>query len=168
MNVTLVHANKQLGLFGSDQMGPAYFAAEESGPHRAFTGARLFFANPDTCRSIVALNTEDLCAMQIGKILRVILMVLAVRDRKPASIDALAQVAAGAKTIEAAGLGDAGVGEQNEGQKKTFSIGLGEGKEKQRAEVLPALAAAGTHRKVPKWSRRRSWRCRRWRTRWAR
>jgi len=28
------------------------------------------------------------------------------------------------------GPGDAGVGEQNEGQKKTFSIGLGEGKEK--------------------------------------
>jgi len=41
------------------------------------------------------------------------------------------------------GPGDAGVGEQNEGQKKTFSIGLGEGKEKQRAKVLPALVAAG-------------------------
>ena len=41
------------------------------------------------------------------------------------------------------GPGDAGVGEQNEGQKKTFSIGFWEGKEKQRAEVLPALAAAG-------------------------
>ena len=33
--------------------------------------ARVFFANPDTCRSIAALNTEDLGTMQTGKILYV-------------------------------------------------------------------------------------------------
>ena len=36
------------------------------------------------------------------------------------------------------GPGDAGVGEQNEGQKKTFSIGFGEGKEEQKEDVKPA------------------------------
>ena len=58
------------------------------------------------------------------------------------------------------GPGDAGVGEQNEGQKKTFSIGLGEGKEKQRAEVMPALVAAGPRRRRAmgpmEWPRTRS------------
>ena len=61
---------------------------------------------------------------------------------------------------EAAGPGDADGVEQNEGQKKTFSIGLGEGKEKQRAEVMPALVAAGHRRRRAmgpmEWPRTRS------------
>lgn len=82
------HADQQLPLFGSDQMDPALFAAEESGATPEFTGARLFSNSPDTYRAIVALSAEGLGAMRIGKILRVSPnTVLAVRAREPESID---------------------------------------------------------------------------------
>lgn len=81
-------ADQQLPLFGSDQMDPALFAVEESSEQREFTGARLFSANPDTYRAIVALSAEGLGAIRIGKILHVSPnTVLAVRAREPESVD---------------------------------------------------------------------------------
>jgi len=48
-------------------------------------------------------------------------MILAVRDREPASIDALALADAGAKTIEAAGPGDAGAWRTKRASKYRYS-----------------------------------------------
>lgn len=85
---SLIKADNQLPLFESDQMDPAFFAAEESGATPEFTGARLFANNPDTYRAIVALSAEGLGAMRIGKILHVSPnTVQAVRAREPESID---------------------------------------------------------------------------------
>lgn len=82
-------ADQQLPLFGSDQMDPALFAAEESGVTPEFTGARLFANSIETYRAIVALSAEGLGIRRISRILRVSPnTILAVRNREPESIDA--------------------------------------------------------------------------------
>ena len=88
MTDSLIQADKQLPLFGSDQMDPALFSDQESGPRPEFTGARLFAHNPDIYRAVVALSAEGLGAIRIGRILHVSPnTVLAVREREPQSID---------------------------------------------------------------------------------
>jgi hypothetical protein len=80
--------NQQLKLFGSDQMDPALFLAEESGEQREYTGARLFVANPELYKAIVALSAEGLGVLRIAKILHVgPNTIMAVREREPQSVD---------------------------------------------------------------------------------
>lgn len=79
--------NQQLKLFGSDQMDPALFSAEESAPQRIFTGARLFSQNPELYKAIIALSAEGLGAIRIGRILKVSAhTVQAVREREPEAV----------------------------------------------------------------------------------
>lgn len=81
--------DNQLKLFGSDQMDPAFFSAEESGPTPEFTGERLFSAKPETYRAIAALSAEGLSIRRIGRILHVSPnTVLSVRAHEPETIDA--------------------------------------------------------------------------------
>jgi hypothetical protein len=84
-NQSLIQGDdQQLKLFGSQDMDPALFAAEEKGPQRMFTGARLFAQNPELYKAIVALSAEGLGAIRIGKILHVSAhTVQAVRQREP-------------------------------------------------------------------------------------
>ncbi len=85
---SLIKADNQLQLFGSEHMDASFFAAEELGQTPQFTGARLFANNPDTYRAVVALSAEGLGAIRIGKILHVSPnTVLAVRAREPENID---------------------------------------------------------------------------------
>ncbi|MFA5430087.1 MAG: hypothetical protein WC329_02890 [Candidatus Omnitrophota bacterium] len=81
-------ADQQLKLFSSDQMPDALFAAEESAEQREYTGARLFAADPERYRSIVALSAEGLGVLRIARILHVgPNTVLAVRAREPEVVD---------------------------------------------------------------------------------
>lgn len=87
-NESLIKADEaQLKLFSSDQMDAAFFAEEESGPNRVFTGARLFAQNPELYKAIVALSAEGLGAIRIGRILHVSAhTVQAVREREPEAV----------------------------------------------------------------------------------
>jgi hypothetical protein len=67
-------------------MPASFFAESESAGE--FTGARLFSSRPETYKAIIALTSEGIGAIRIGKILGVSPnTVLAVRSREPESID---------------------------------------------------------------------------------
>lgn len=74
-------------LFSSDQMPARLFQEEESGRNPTFTAARLFSAEPEKYRAIIALGAEGIGVQRIARILCVSPhTVLAVRAREPANV----------------------------------------------------------------------------------
>jgi len=102
-------------------------------------GARFFSVKPDTYRSIVVLSGEGSGAIRIGNILYVSpKTVLAVFDREPKSVAIEKRIGERNEPESVDTAGQVSGGFRSEYARRT---GLGTGKEKEKAEVLPAAGA---------------------------